>query len=650
MDFSWVSVLQAILAVTVYAVTPKDPCTSRKDCSTCIQEPLCSWCSDPKLESPTRCSQKQQSCGAEFLFDPINNSTNLVNKPLVSHENSASQVVQVAPQEIHLKARINVPINMTLRYARADNKIDLYYLMDLSYSMKDDKDTLSSLGKKLKESMMNYTSDLQLGFGSFVDKVVGPYTNTVPSMLAAPCKNCTAPYGFYNHLKLSNDTEKFTAEVAKAGVSGNVDDIEGGLDALMQAIVCTEQIGWRDKARRLLIFSTDSGFHMAGDGKNAINVIFAVTEPQVKAYGYLAKSVEGAKASSLTEDSSNILQLVEEQYKQISSSVEMTYKAPDFVNITFFTSCQNSAVTQSNYCDDLNLGQEVEFQVQVTVTSCPPNPKDWTTDFKIYPVGSQEESLVHLELQCDCPCEHKDDPNYKPDAPECSHNGTYMCGICKCDESHTGQICECDSNQLISSGIGTSNCRSPGDEYDCSDRGICFCGICQCNQRDNKEEAGLKSECKQLLPCVLCMVHKTGPLNEQECAGNCTELNIEVVEELEESSQNVENCVELDSRRCRCEYQYIYNETSILAIKALRNLDCPPVLGIASIIGGILALILIIGIIALALWKIFVTTKDRREYAAFENEKKRANFDAGGNPLYRKPTTTFKNPMYGGTS
>lgn len=41
----------------------------------------------------------------------------------------------------------------------------------------------------------------------------------------------------------------------------------GGFDAIMQAIVCEDQIGWRKQARRLLVFSTDAGFHYAGDGK-----------------------------------------------------------------------------------------------------------------------------------------------------------------------------------------------------------------------------------------------------------------------------------------------------------------------------------------------------------------------------------------------
>lgn len=52
-----------------------------------------------------------------------------------------------------------------------------------------------------------------------------------------------------------------------AKVSGNLDGPEGGFDAIMQAIVCKEQIGWRERARRLLVFSTDAGFHHAGDGK-----------------------------------------------------------------------------------------------------------------------------------------------------------------------------------------------------------------------------------------------------------------------------------------------------------------------------------------------------------------------------------------------
>ena len=47
-------------------------------------------------------------------------------------------------------------------------------------------------------------------------------------------------------------------------MSGNLDAPEGGFDAIMQAIVCKDEIGWREKARKLLVFSTDAGFHYAG--------------------------------------------------------------------------------------------------------------------------------------------------------------------------------------------------------------------------------------------------------------------------------------------------------------------------------------------------------------------------------------------------
>lgn len=70
---------------------------------------------------------------------------------------------------------------MEVRYSQAeDYPVDLYYLMDLSKSMEDDKEKLSHLGDLLSETMRNITSNFRLGFGSFVDKVLMPYVSTVP--------------------------------------------------------------------------------------------------------------------------------------------------------------------------------------------------------------------------------------------------------------------------------------------------------------------------------------------------------------------------------------------------------------------------------------------------------------------------------------
>lgn len=70
---------------------------------------------------------------------------------------------------------------LDIRYSQAeDYPVDLYYLMDLSKSMEDDKEKLSKLGDLLSDTMRNITSNFRLGFGSYVDKVLMPYVSTVP--------------------------------------------------------------------------------------------------------------------------------------------------------------------------------------------------------------------------------------------------------------------------------------------------------------------------------------------------------------------------------------------------------------------------------------------------------------------------------------
>lgn len=50
-------------------------------------------------------------------------------------------------------------------------------------------------------------------------------------------------------------------------MSGSLDNPEGGFDALMQVISCSKDIGWRDNARKIILFATDETSHFAGDGK-----------------------------------------------------------------------------------------------------------------------------------------------------------------------------------------------------------------------------------------------------------------------------------------------------------------------------------------------------------------------------------------------
>lgn len=84
-----------------------------------------------------------------------------------------------------------------------DYPVDLYYLMDLSLSMKDDLDTIRNLGTKLALEMGKLTSNFRLGFGSFVDKNMSPFSYTAPKYQENPCNGWEGAAAFIVHKCIS---------------------------------------------------------------------------------------------------------------------------------------------------------------------------------------------------------------------------------------------------------------------------------------------------------------------------------------------------------------------------------------------------------------------------------------------------------------
>ncbi|KAL4702519.1 hypothetical protein ACJJTC_001404 [Scirpophaga incertulas] len=541
-----------------------NPCSSKTTCSDCIRTPSCAWCFSPGFNGP-RCFNPAMEggtagCDEAYIFNPDNQiSTDpLYNKELSrakgrmgisssSYEESMSagsgsmqagggaygagvagggNLVQIKPQRVKLQLRKSQVEKLTFAYSQAqDYPVDLYYLMDLSRSMKNDKDKLSTLGSLLSSTMRNITSNFRIGFGSFVDKLVMPYVSTVPKNLISPCDQCAAPYGFKNQMSLSNDTDYFDQAVAKADVSGNLDAPEGGFDAIMQAVVCKQQIGWRDQARRLLVFSTDAGFHYAGDGKlggivqpndgechmednsythstlqdypsisqinlkvkhHAINVIFAVTAEQISVYEELSKHIEGSSSGVLSDDSDNVVDLVRDQYNKITSTVEMKDTSSDAIQIMYYSSCLGGKeAIQTNKCNGLKVGDVVEFTAEITLKECPKDRNSWKQTFQIYPVGISETLQVEVEMLCDCPCEHPGHYAYDDSPLVCSGQGKSACGVCVCNPGRFGKSCECSAHGGASL-EQERGCRPANSSAAlCSGRGACICGVCECDKTDD---------------------------------------------------------------------------------------------------------------------------------------------------------------------
>ena len=175
-----------------------------------------------------------------------------------------TEFIQISPQKIKLKLRVGQTSKIQFKVANAKKyPVDLYYLMDLSNSMSDDRDTIvSTLGflfipqsskilfmfrfhfnliifsqvkvsKDIVSTIQSITNNYQIGFGSFVDKEVMPYISLIPKKNCQQ-KYCQKPYSFQHQMSLSQDAELFKRRVQNAPISGNIDNPEGGFDALMQ--------------------------------------------------------------------------------------------------------------------------------------------------------------------------------------------------------------------------------------------------------------------------------------------------------------------------------------------------------------------------------------------------------------------------------
>ncbi|KAM6900663.1 integrin beta-1a isoform 1-T1 [Xenentodon cancila] len=553
--------MTTLLGVFYYCNAQKDgnECISAnaKYCGECIQAGAkCGWCKDPNFLKQgetvsARCDELQslikRGCNEGMIENPHGAKKVLKNKAVTNRKKLAEQarlkklkpeeITQVQPQKLSLTLRSGEPQSFDLKFKRAeDYPIDLYYLMDLSYSMKDDLENVKNLGTSLMLEMSKITSDFRIGFGSFVEKTVMPYISTTPAKLLNPCtgdQNCTSPFSYKNVLKLTSDGKLFNTLVGQQHISGNLDSPEGGFDAIMQVAVCGEQIGWRN-VTRLLVFSTDAGFHFAGDGKlggivlpndgkchlenniytmshyydypsiahlvqklsdNNIQTIFAVTEEFQPVYQELKNLIPKSAVGTLSANSSNVINLIIDAYNSLSSEVILeNSKLPEGVTIAYTSHCKNGVVSDGENgrkCSNISIGDEVRFSISITSKGCPKDGKSET--IKIKPLGFTEEVEVTLNFICECEC-HKEGIKNSPDCH--FGNGTFECGACKCNEGRVGRQCECSSNEVATEDMDRT-CRKDNGTDICSNNGECVCGTCECKKRDNPEErySGQYCEC-----------------------------------------------------------------------------------------------------------------------------------------------------------
>ncbi|XP_054987109.1 integrin beta-4 isoform X2 [Sorex araneus] len=513
--------LAALLSATLPGATA-NRCKKAlvKSCTECIRVARdCAYCTD-ELFKGHRCNTREElvaaGCGQESLV-VMESSLEITEEGQIDTTLRRSQV---APQGLRARLRPGEERFFDLEvFEPLESPVDLYILMDFSNSMSDDLDNLKQMGRNLARVLSQLTSDYTIGFGKFVDKVSVPQTDMRPEKLKEPWPNSDAPFSFKNVISLTQDVDEFRTKLQGERISGNLDAPEGGFDAILQTAVCTRDIGWRPESTHLLVFSTESAFHYEADGANVLagiirrndeechldatgsytryraqdypsvptlvrllgkhNIIpiFAVTNYSYSYYEKLHTYFPVSSLGVLQEDSSNIVELLEEAFERIRSNLDIRALDSPRGLRTEVTSVMFQKTEKGSF--HIRRGEVGTYRVQLRAVEevdgthvCQLPEEDQRGNIHLKPSFS-DGLRMDVGVICDvCACELQKEVR----SARCHFNGDFMCGHCVCSEGWSGKTCNCSTGSLSD----TAPCVRDGDDKPCAGRGECQCGRCVC--------------------------------------------------------------------------------------------------------------------------------------------------------------------------
>ncbi|CAE1301376.1 ITGB1 [Acanthosepion pharaonis] len=377
------------------AVTDLETCSMQTNCRSCITfSQNCSWC-DQNPYNEYRCDLKENHLanGCKNINNP-KYQLDFVKNEETADGGESGKAIQMKPQEILLRIR---PLN----------------------------------------SIKMLTGTLHVGIGSFIDKVLLPYTDTSFQGIQNPCRSANPPfqcmktYNFKQIMKLTSSITDFTDYPSV-----------GHIAQMLQ--------------------------------KNKVTVVFAVAgDTKVTLYKKLAESLEGAYVSKLDSKQYTIADIVRTSYKV------------NFTAVITGPACSQdpSANFRQITISPVGLNEKLLIKLEL-ICECPCEEQSKVVPKS--PLCNGNGTLTCGLCICDpgysgktCECSTQDvtsklSENCRPDnqSAECSNNQMCQSNAVNLKRTYSGAYCECDDFSCPN--FNKMLCGGPT-------RGVCKCGKCICH-------------------------------------------------------------------------------------------------------------------------------------------------------------------------
>lgn len=155
--------------------------------------------------------------------------------------------------------------------------------------------------------------------------------------------------------------------------------------------------------------------------------------------------------------------------------------------------------------------------------------------------------------------------------------------------------------------------------------------------------------CLYYEPCVSCLLERNEfknctDLDERCMAKDGTKFYYEFVDDISDSEiQCIIRFTSNEGVQCDKRFTYQINEQTESRLRVL-NTECKKGMSIGSVFGIGIISTLILGILVILLVKLINYTRDKREFARFEEDKKNNTNYSTNNPIYNSPIRTYQMP------